>query len=568
MKSRPTPEPTSPEEAAEIPIEAPPSDATRVEIEAKFLIEHTAHVSELLDYLQSLDLQSVSTVEVLDRYWDTPDWHLFKAGWSYRWRDAAGEKSLILKSIGLGGGVAHKRMEFEQRVVAFPEDRDSSLPPGAVTAQLNAVGSGDMRELFRVRNCRRLLTIRTHDGALIELAIDHATIATRLSVSKSAPNGMSFVELELELKEGPEEALLQLATTLQQRFDLLASRLSKFDRGLQVARQSPPRTLGMRWPFSHTPFIQQLHTQELSPRDPAILLAYHCLLEHFQEILGHEPEAWEGLDSEGVHQMRVSVRRLQASLRAFRDVLPAASVRSFNREFQWVARTLGGVRDLDVCLDGLEDYTAQIPATDADYMRGYQCHLTTRRRSARRRLLACLLSRRYQRLKDRFVRFLERGPSRRAMDTFRVYTIDAAARQLIGKRYRRVRRAGRAVTPNSSGEALHSLRIQCRRLRYLFEFFQPIYGDLLQPEIARLKRVQDVLGDFQDARVATEQIRQYAETIPMRACSRGQLIALGQIIAGLDRRAATRRGIFPETWQRFDREGGRKAVLARLREVR
>ena len=110
------------------------------------------------------------------------------------------------------------------------------------------------------------------------------------------------------------------------------------------------------------------------------------------------------------------------------------------------------------------------------------------------------------------------------------------------------------------------MRIQCKRLRYLFEFFHPIYGNALKPEIKRLRKLQDVLGEFQDACVATEQLRQYAEGVPMRTRNRGQLIALGQLISGQDRQAATRRADFARVWKRFDRKGGRKAVIGRLGE--
>ena len=79
-------------------------------------------------------------------------------------------------------------------------------------------------------------------------------------------------------------------------------------------------------------------------------------------MLGQEPKAWEGLDPEGVHQMRVCTRRLRAAFRAFRDVLPANAVRSFNREFKWVASVLGRVRDLDVYRDNLDHYAAEVAA--------------------------------------------------------------------------------------------------------------------------------------------------------------------------------------------------------------
>ena len=75
-------------------------------------------------------------------------------------------------------------------------------------------------------------------------------------------------------------------------------------------------------------------------------------------------------------------------------------------------------------------------------------------------------------------------------------------------------------------------------------------------EATRLKELQDVLGEFQDACVAGGLLRRYAEGLPTRTGNRGQLNALGQLIAGQDRRAAIRRAGFANAWERFDSSGG------------
>lgn len=542
-----------------------PEDAA-AEVEAKYLIEDAAQIGALVDGLQSQVVQSVSAVDVVDSYWDTPDWRLLAAGWAYRWRDASGSKSLTLKSTELADDIVHRRLEVEQQVDEFPGGSGHSLPAGPVAWRLNRLDLRDLWELFRIHNYRRLFDIRLPDGSQIEMAIDQATVTTKLPARKAAPGRMTFVELELELKSGREESLLQLATTLQRRFNLLSSRLSKFDRGLQTAGLSLPRAPRMRRLLEETPFVTEMHDQELTAADPAIRLAYRCLIEHFEEMLAQEPRAWEGLDPEGVHQMRVSIRRLRAAFRVFSDLLPAGSVSSFNRELRWVATALGRVRDLDVYRDNLDRYAAGVSAEDSEQVGDYRKHLSDQWRKARRRLLTCLTSRRYARLKGRFTRFLGRGPSRRAVKGFGAVTIGDAARQLIGREYRRLRRDGRAIIPGSSSESLHALRIRCKRLRYLFEFFHPIYGKALRPEIKRLRRLQDVLGEFQDACVATEQLRRYAESVPMRTRNRGQLIVLGQLISGQNRQAAIRSAEFPRAWKRFDRKGARRAVLSRLEE--
>ena len=93
------------------PGESTPSshEGAHREVEAKFLIKDTAQVGDLVASLDSYDVRSVSAVDVVDDYWDTPGWHLFRAGWAYRWPDRSGDKSMMLKSFKLGNGIVQKR---------------------------------------------------------------------------------------------------------------------------------------------------------------------------------------------------------------------------------------------------------------------------------------------------------------------------------------------------------------------------------------------------------------------------------------------------------------------------
>ena len=539
-------------------------DAACPEVEAKFLIEDGGLVGDLVGSLDSYDVRSVSAVDVVDEYWDTPDWHLFRAGWAYRWRDCSGDKSMVLKSFGLGDGIVQRRQEIERRVLAFPQDGSHPLIAEHVGDRSGGLRSGDLRKLFRVRTHRRLFGIRMSDGALVEVGIDQTTITAVGPVKRPAPGRMAFVELEMELKEGGEESLRQLAVETQQRFGLLAARLSKFERGLQAAGLSPLPASRVGLPAS-TPFVEALRERAPGPGDPAIHLAYGRLLEQFEEMIIQEPRAWEGLDPEGVHKMRVATRRLRSALRAFKKVLPG-SVRSFDGEFKWLASNLGGVRDLDVARGNLPHFLSEISPEDAANLDDYQQHLADRWRKERRRLVTCLAGRRYGGLKAGFAERLERGPPARVMETLGSITVGEAAQLLIGKRYRGVLRRGREITSASSDELLHALRIRCKRLRYLLEFFRPTYGEVLKAETTRLKELQDVLGEFQDACVAGGLLRRYAEGLPVRSSNRGQLIALDQLIAGQDRRAALRRVGFAHAWERFDSPGGRTELLSRLAE--
>src|SRR6516165_11506420 len=65
--------------------------------------------------------------------------------------------------------------------------------------------------------------------------------------------------------------------------------------------------------------------------------------------LRHEPGARLGHDPEELHQLRVTARRIDATLGLFKRQLPAALVRA-RKPTKAILRSLGAARDLDVQL--------------------------------------------------------------------------------------------------------------------------------------------------------------------------------------------------------------------------
>ena len=396
-----------------------------------------------------------------------------------------------LKSVGLSTDTLQTRDEVEQQVIDFP-DRDQHVPSGAIAQKLNGLDPEGFCELFQVHTDRRLFHIRA-GKTLIELAIDRAAIVATERKKKSAPPKIKFDELEMELKEGDEDSLRGLAKKMQKQFGLLPSRLTKFERGLQTLRHSPttPQANEYVRRLHRSESMRELSAIPLTIQGPVARLAYRYLLGQFEEMLSQEPRAWEGLDPEGVHQMRVATRRTRAAMRAFKSVLPAKRRKRFSREFKWLADTLGNVRDLDVYQKNLQSYKVEIAREDAIHLAEYEDHLARQWRKARARLIKCLSSDRYRGLKKSYTEFLQDGPRRSALDVARTQAIGEAARRKICQQHKLVLRDGRAIDTHSPPETLHHLRIDCKRLRYLFEFFHPIYGRSLDEFIKRLKKLQD-----------------------------------------------------------------------------
>jgi CHAD domain-containing protein len=245
--------------------------------------------------------------------------------------------------------------------------------------------------------------------------------------------------------------------------------------------------------------------------------------------------------------MRVATRRLRAAIALFSDLLPAR-VRALRRRLGVVGSRLGEVRDLDVQLEQLAEWTETLDSDDRTALQGIARLLSHRRERARVRMLRLLDSTGFERLQSSMAGLLRQGPSRRS-PAARARILDVAP-VLIARRYRKVRKAGDALTPDSPPAAYHVLRIQCKRLRYALEFHADLYGEVVRSMIERLVVLQDLLGEHQDAQVAMAHIGELCAGARPRLAPRAMFV-LGRVAERYSRNAADLRADFFKAYRRI-----------------
>jgi CHAD domain-containing protein len=123
-------------------------------------------------------------------------------------------------------------------------------------------------------------------------------------------------------------------------------------------------------------------------------------------------------------------------------------------------------------------------------------------------------------------------------------------------------RAGRRAEETAVPEALHRLRVRVKRLRYALETLGALGDKATAKLLRRLARLQDVLGEHQDAVTEAAWLRRWAETPGLPP---GTLLGLGALSDRLVLRARKRRLRFPAPWRRVERRRLRDAVLDELR---
>jgi len=100
---------------------------------------------------------------------------------------------------------------------------------------------------------------------------------------------------------------------------------------------------------------------------------------------------------------------------------------------------------------------------------------------------------------------------------------------------------------------VHKLRIECKKLRYLLEFYSSLFASGLIPALIRqLKILQDYLGEFNDYSVQQVALHDYIKKMTFRDDKNKQIIAaIGFLIGKLNERQIEVRKDFTKTFRIF-----------------
>ena len=482
----------------------------------------------------------------VDLYLDTDDRRFHRAGFALRIRRPArgnGRGEATLKALdghaADGSGLRARREVSE--TLEQPDPAALAQAPGAVGERVRAVaGPQPLRSLFEVRTRRRVFSLDADGAPRAEVGLDETGIR---SADGGPPARIRRVEVEL-----PEEAMPAVEPFVERLRDacgLQPAGLSKYEAGLLSADLRPPR------PESFGP-------TQFDADAPIGVVAIAVLRRHFSALLAKEPGTRLGDDIEELHDMRVATRRLRAAFSLFADVLPESSA-GFRDELGWLAQVLGAVRDLDVQLEQLDGWLAEVPDDDREALAALRSLLDKERAQARASMLEALDSRRYEAFVSRFGRFL-RARSRRLSGAAAV-PARAVAPDFLEARFQKLRARGDRIGPDSDAADYHRLRIHGKRFRYALEFLGDLYPGETGPLIKRMVVLQDVLGVHQDADVAIAGLRRLA------ADRGGELppstvFAMGEIAERYRASLGGLRAQFPRAYARVT-----KKAWSSLREV-
>ncbi|MDA3626264.1 CHAD domain-containing protein [Saccharopolyspora sp. WRP15-2] len=286
------------------------------------------------------------------------------------------------------------------------------------------------------------------------------------------------------------------------------------------------------------------------PAEPVAADAQASIAEHvragldtrLRALIAHDPGTRLGTDPEELHQMRVSVRRMRAMLRAARPFLDQGWSEPLRAELGWLGRALGPVRDLDVLLDRLREESADLPEGERAAAARLISGLEAEHGAARIELLTALGSDRYLDLLRAVATAVRSTPEESDVDSAR------ELRALVLGEFRKLRKAVARLPESPADPDLHALRIRGKRVRYTAELAQPAFGKPVQQLIRATRRFQDVLGEHQDACVAEERVRALLHDFGDEVDAAVAFVA-GRLVEREQTRKAERRAQWWETWE-------------------
>jgi triphosphatase len=472
----PAPEAQQGEAAPAAPAQAEPAG---VEIELKLLVD----ANSLADFndapVVSANARNKGARKHLKSvYYDTPERTLWRNGLTLRVRQNGARFVQTVKTEFRDDPL--RRGEWEASVPSMTPDLALAMPfvPEKLRTEIE---SSRIEPVFTadIRRHQRMLEL---PSGTVEIAFDQGVI-------KAGDRSMPVSEIELELKSGSASAIHELALRLCEHGDVRPSIRTKSARGFDLAADTPPS--------AKRP--EKLRLDPAIALDDAFATILRSCLKHLLEAV---PAAEDGRDPDGIHQLRVSLRRLRAALDLMRSVGSLSRLEQLRADARWFAHNLSAAREWDI----FETETLPTVAKGCPTIAGFEAlgYIAEKRRSAAYNKVRMVLNdRRCATFIIGLGGWIEARGWRSDVAPENLGQLAEPttnfAHRMLSAQHAKVLKRGKHFK-SQTAEERHHLRLAVKKLRYVVEFLLPLY-DLGKPArrySQKLAELQEELGSFND----------------------------------------------------------------------
>jgi inorganic triphosphatase YgiF len=466
-------------EAAPAPAAPAQAEPAGVEIELKLLVD----ANSLADFndapVISANARNKGARKHLKSvYYDTPERTLWQNGLTLRVRQNGARFVQTVKAEFRDD--PHRRGEWEASVASMAPDLALAMPfiPEKLRTEIE---SSRIEPVFTadIRRHQRMLEL---PSGTVEVAFDHGVI-------KAGDRSMPVSEIELELKSGSASAIHELALRLSEHGEVRPSIRTKSARGFDLAADTPPSA---KRPA-------KLRLDPTIALDDAFATILRSCLKHLLDAI---PAAEDGRDPDGIHQLRVSLRRLRAALDLMRSVGSLSRLEQLRTDARWFAHNLSAAREWDI----FETETLPTVAKGCPTIAGFEAlgDIAEKRRSAAyNKVRMVLTDRRCAAFIIGLGGWIEARGWRSDVAPENLGQLAEPttnfAHRMLSAQHAKVLKRGKHFK-SQTAEERHRLRLAVKKLRYVVEFLLPLY-DLGKPArrySQKLAELQEELGSFND----------------------------------------------------------------------
>ena len=398
--------------------------------------------------------------------------------------------------------------------------------------------------IIKMRALLRLVDLHSRSTPYRVLNQNEKTVARlaheeiRLSTNKDAPALATY--LWLKPVKGYPKYFRNLAKRIEEAGLTISKEKDIYFKALELVDKKPGD-------YSAKVNIQ-LDPEMRADEATKIILRF---LLHVMRI--NEAYIEKDLDTEFLHDFRVAIRRTRSALGQIKYVFPTEATNRFKENFAFVGKLSNDLRDLDVYLLDEATYKAMLPPVLHDDIDPLFDYLHKKRSTALRKVMRGLNTKKYAIILKDWEVFLNEPYQDSETAVNAQLPVIELARKRIYKKYRGVVKTGNRILKNAEDEMLHVLRIECKKLRYLMEFFSSLFlRKKINVLIGQLKKLQDNLGDFNDLCIQQEYLLKITQELPAtHQQAKKTLVAIGCLIGTLDRKRQQVKDAFANTFTDF-----------------
>ena len=299
----------------------------------------------------------------------------------------------------------------------------------------------------RIRLPEAMLSVAFSDGAV-----------------EAGARSQPIAEVQLKLQSGDPGAVYELGAQLLDMALLRLATTSEYDRGFALALGIAPRPSR-----AVQPTIARFHVV-----DDAVGAILDACQRH---LMDNQAAAEDGGDPEGVHQLRVALRRLRCALSLLHRAVPAPTFKTFRQEAKWLATEVSSAREWDVFLAETLARPEQACSPTVSFAQLQQAG-EQRRVAGYATARTALTDLRTSRLQLQLSQWIERRGWRNEIGAEVLPALGepvcGLAARLLTRLHGKVLKHGSRVK-HLDAVARHRLRVQLKNLRYACEFFLPLW---------------------------------------------------------------------------------------------